>query len=187
MSQIIPQTQQVAWYDEVKHTLVCPINYRELEECKKVTALEQLGVTFLQILPMPVDLGFKFFLVKLPDWLKYEPPNDGDDRILEFVDEKSRPRLRVIKSHIMLGTNIWTRYTPDFYHQIFYSHPSIILPCVKDLERIDPNSDDEKDEGIIWKGEPSKEKLSLEEVEDQACKWLDKTYPDWRNPLAYWT
>ena len=42
---------------------------------------------------------------------------------------------------------------------------------------------------VIWQTEQQvayKDWPAMDAVEKQANAWLDKRYPDWRNPLAYW-
>lgn len=170
------------WYDKNRHTVVCPFNLMyDDQRISKIRQLEQLGGQIIGEIDTAVDFSVQFILYKLPEWLKLDEEAD-EHQIYEFVDKKDRHRLRVCGSLIMAHTNIWTKYHPQ---SRMSNDCKKMIATVQDLEQIDLDLDDTDEEGIVW--EQSSDHTVIKDAQEPAEAWLDKNYPDWRNPTAYWT
>jgi hypothetical protein len=102
-----------------------------------------------------------------------------------YNDSKNRCRMRVVTKFPMMTTSIFTRYYPqyDFLEKAGGRPASMVY----DLETIDQDSD-EDDPDVIWSKElRAEETIPFNETEKPAKEWLDKHYPDWKDPTAYWT
>lgn len=177
-------TYKYQFYDAATHTCICPVNrHYKTEEDQKLmfTQLEQLGASVLCQIEMPFDAGFDYYHVQLPAWLKYQQDDEDDGTMWEFFDEKGRMRIRIHNS-LVPGITIFTRYWPSDYIR----DTDGLKPCVYDIDIPPDEFDEDNEKQLIWQGE-NKERLALREIRKPAEEWLDQNYPDWRNPMAYWS
>jgi hypothetical protein len=168
-----------------KRQLVCPHNtyYSDKEGTKLLLwQLERLDCKLVKEIKMPIEMWHKFYLVKVPKFLTLEENEDGEGGVYSFKDEKGRARLRVTAMQMFFATHVWTRYLPQ--HEFTRNGSPVFVPCVIDTEK-----SDEFDEvkAVMWKGKKGDEMLLLYEREGKAAEWLNKNYPDWKDPLAYWS
>jgi len=140
--------------------------------------LEAAGVKFLGV----VEGDPMFQYVKLPKGWKKMPTDHS--MWSKLVDEKGRERAAIF-------------YKAAFYDRRANMRLSTRFSASRDYER-------QNKEGVavahvmdcgkvVHTTEPIKlpadtlEKYEVAEKADQAAAaWLDKNYPDWRNPAAYW-
>ena len=177
------------WLDEKERVIICPMHERwgeiradRLAIDEKIWQLQRLGCKVCGEIQMPLDLQTRFFYTKYPSWLEAKE-DDEDPCIISLTDSKGRHRGRVITTPVMQGTSVFTRYWPTDYHESLGK----LLPCVIDIEE-----SEEDDEKVIWVDEHY-DKVegagvgSIWDNRDLACKWLDANYPNWKDPMAYWT
>lgn len=165
-------------YDPGEHTAVCPINKRYDDE-KLLLKLSQIGCEVLGEIAMPIDIGVHYFHVKLPEWLKLQEATEDGNHF--FTDDKGNPRMRTELDYFN-HTNVWTRYRP----WEFITEEQLMLPCVVDAQRVEDDEENEDNPGVIWIG-PRSPDSTLIDLKAQAQQWLDTKYPNWRDPMAYWT
>jgi hypothetical protein len=173
----------IKFWNPSKRLLVCPYNvyYNDKEATKTfLWQLKRVGCKLVKEIKMPINLWHRFFLVKVPKSLSLEY-DEQDSGTYSFEDEKERPRLRVTAIQIMLGTHVWTRYLPQ--HEFQCKGSPVFIPCVIDVEKKD---EFDESEAVMWRGN-NKDALLLYEREAEAAKWLNKNYPEWKDPLAYWS
>jgi hypothetical protein len=167
------------WYYPNQRALVCPIDYYHRNFNKEVEKLKQLGCQIVGEIECPVDIGVRFVQVILPGSLRCEIDEEAPD-IIECIDSKDRTRLRVTCRTSFLGTVIFTRYWPS----TSTAQPEKgLLPTVIDLEA----TDEDGEGGEIWLCKRVKRGLGYHELREKAEEWLNKHYPNWENPAAYWT
>lgn len=179
---ILNPQDKYEWYNKDAHTVVCPFNpkYEETMD-RKILQLGQLGGAVIGEIDVPLRLvDARFLLYKLPHWIKIKEDDEDDEDvgIIDFCDLKDRHRMRICSNLIMMHTNVWTRYRA--YHR--FSCDSVIS-VVQDIEKVDYDADDTDAEGILWE----KNYRDLTDPDAPARDWLDKNYPDWQHPMAYWT
>ena len=175
----------IPWYKMYEngkfHYCVCPIRNDENSDLI-LTQLEQLGAEIQYQVHIPLDLPVNFYQIRLPLLLSLQE-DDGDyseNTILQFVDLKNRVRLRIITGLTLCSTVVFTRY----WLSNCFSEPELsplMLCCCRDLEQLE--DDDDGDGKIVY---VSQERIRTDGKED-CKKWLDKNYPDWQNPMSYWS
>lgn len=171
-------TGKFSKYDKTSHTAVCPINSRYSSFTEITTKISLLGCAILGEIDMPIDIGIQFIQIHLPEWLKLEENEDIPNEDLHFVDPKGHHRMRV--DYNFFNTRAWTRYTPSQ----FITTDDLMKPSVVDLEKED--DEDEINPCVIWVGSRSPSQTE-HDLEIEAKKWLDLNYPNWSDPMAYWT
>jgi hypothetical protein len=166
-------------YNPKDRSCVLPVSCWREKQDETICKIRELGITIKKI-KMPVDINILFYKGKLPKWLI---PVENDEPfsvsgMQDFQDEKGRPRLRICMNAMWLNTVVWTRYTTDHA----YKGSKGWVASVRDMEI--ENEDDLDGVDTIWQG---KKRGLLDECKEEAEAWLDKKYPDWRNPMAYWS
>ena len=168
-------------YDPKTRIVCLPLSTYDIEKHDAcLTQLKQLGLTNISKIFVPVPLKTNFYCGKVPLFLALDISDEESNYlgIYTFCDSKNRSRFRVaFSSSLFVNTYVWTRYHPStkFCYEAY--------PCVYDVEG------DETEEGdIIWINKKVPKKSSLgETVTELSTQWLNKNYPDWRNPKAYWS
>lgn len=164
-------------YDPKTRTCICPIVDRDDDHT--LDNMKRIGIKILKQIELPFEFNAKFYYCMLPEWLSLDEEDVqsySHGSFLEFKDKQNRSRLRVMLGLPMSGTVVFTRYAPTWDH----TH---INPAVRDAEKIHGDEEFVGDEGIIWKTE----RMGSFDPFSEASKWLDQHYPDWRDPMAYWT
>jgi hypothetical protein len=161
-------------YDPQTHTAILAVSPSDVYE---IEAARRLGVEVGEPIEMPIDLCSTFYPAKLPDWLKLreEHEEDGADprvQVFEFEDSKGRLRLRIIWSVIIRNFHVFTRY---YTGDTFGRGGNSVNVAVFDAEN--PGEDPENPQDMV----------SFQDGNKEAEKWLDRAYPYWRDPLAYWS
>lgn len=154
----------ISWYEPSTHIAVCPTRTDGADEL--LVKLKQIGAEVLDELALPVDLGLRLFRVKFPAWLEYDGYCEEDD------DYVFRDRLRV---RVIVGTARRTAFYYVTFKTKYYARSSTATGSRAIV--IDSENDSE-----IWSTSRGEANGWL-----VAESWLDANYPDWRNPMAYWT
>jgi hypothetical protein len=177
------------WWQADTRAMICPFPYRWSEEKRNkeeilhgLWALERIGAKISGEVYMPLNLGVRFFHVIMPAWLNGEQDEEQPD-IFYFKDDEGMTRVRVITQTIMPTTTVFTRYWPSDYREGFER----LVPCVVDVQE-----SEEDEEKLLWIDKLANNDangliLSVWDIRGLAEKWLDENYPDWKDPLAYWT
>lgn len=170
-------TGKFDFWDSKTKTLVMPLHadFEKLDHT--IWQIQQLGINLLGEIDMPISLGLRFLVGTIPEQFSI----DRDDEFPEFYslqDKKGRQRLRVITKYPMATTTVFTRYYIDRDYTKFPSSARVI-----DIQesQYDENFEDEK---VIWRGEVPEDSSDFRQI---ASVWLDKNYPDWQDPTAYWS
>lgn len=153
---------RIPWYDPSSHVAVCPARTDGADDL--IVKLHQIGAEVLDELALPVDMGMRLFRVKLPEWLKLSEYCEGD---YYFNDAKKRMRMFIDV------TDSRSVELPTRYHATYWSNGENV-----------PAAHDSEDGKRLWRYE------GIGEEQDgyiAAEAWLDANYPDWRNPMAYWS
>jgi hypothetical protein len=183
-SMIFPKTL-LPWWDGEKRKMVFPVETKfDPERAERsVENLEKILVAPLSRIAMPLFFTTAYFVGTVPETLRVEQDEESPE-IFYVKDEDDRTRIRVCVSSVMPGTVVFTRYWP---HDVMADGD--LVPCVYDLEKIDEHDDEA---GVIFKDGRSREERAQDggflTNESSACiKWLRENYPNWKDPLAYWS
>lgn len=173
------ERQEAAGQDDLVNSDTLPTDiggrYGEPLQCP---ILEASGVKFLGV----VDGDPLFQYVELPQGWKKLPTDHS--MWSKLVDEKGRERAMIF-------------YKAAFYDRSAHMRLSLRFSVTNDYKRAETEGIAVAHvldcENIIYSTEPLKlpaDDRKKYEVSDKAKKaaekWLNKHYPDWRNPAAYW-
>ncbi|MEI6280893.1 MAG: hypothetical protein WCP17_02750 [bacterium] len=158
-----------------------PTEIRGGVDCNPEAALEAMGVKFLGV----VEGDELFQNVELPKgWKKVA---DGHSMHSHLVDDKGRTRASIFYKAAFYDRradmSLHSRYSVMFdYNRAGEEHIGV-------TNVIDNVVDHDK---VIYTTEPIAEVTNANEYQVSkvatklAIEWLDKNYPDWRSPAAYW-
>lgn len=159
---------------------VCPVNYgyRAGDWDELIKNLTAMKFEIVGEIDMPINFGYRFLVAKIPDWL-YVEADDDYPHFYAFKDPKGSVRFRVVGDNFMSSV-VFTRYWPGDT----MNEQGELVPCVYDLESDDMDLDDPEP---IWLGERDESRFLGGRNNAPAAIWLDANYPDWRDPMAYWS
>lgn len=169
------------YWDPESHLCVCPVPYRQSPKkwTKLIANLEKMDFSINGEIDMPIDTGYRYLVAMPPDWLTIEDDEDHEESLI-FRDKTDRMRMHIATNMYMPNTWVMTRY---------YTYDKLMkdgfVACVYDTEAV--GDSDIEYAKPLWQV-PSKPKLFTHDERTQiAEKWLDKNFPFWQDPMAYWS
>jgi hypothetical protein len=177
------------FYNKEANTAVLPIPPEINDLDHLMWQLGKLGVTILEEIKIPVDIPHRFYHVSLPHFLHMSPESEDEEstraKVLDFLDEKGRMRLRIILSLPLMNVILSTRYVP--YERMITNGSDSFVQAVYDMEQIGEDEEDFNDLEPIWQHSVKDSMPWNPDGLSIAKEWLDANYPDWQDPTAYWS
>jgi hypothetical protein len=168
-----------SYWDPETRLCVCPVPYRQSPEKwnKLISNLEKMDFSINGEIDMPIDTGYRYLVAMPPDWLTLDDNEDNEESLI-FRDKEDRIRMHISTQIYLPNTWVMTRY---------YTYDKLIgdkfVTCVYDTEAV-REDDDLEYAKPLWK---APEAIVREERTQIAEKWLDKNFPFWQDPMAYWS
>lgn len=176
------ERQEKRGQDSLVNSTVLPHKFNQCERWQ----FEKIGIVFGE------QVDDLFTNVTLPPGWKKQPTNHP--MWSDLIDDQGRVRAGIFYKAAFYDRSahiyIKPRYGYGYLPALGYDNPDyksggwvgVVMDCGTPIwksEETEPEPDYNSDGWAKWSDK-------RQEMADKALKFLDKTYPDWKNPLAYW-